>query len=152
MKTKDFQWSRHHVCCDLSIKDTDTGKQLLVALEGYFGPEIELLKWLWFMVINLNHNSASMLLEIIIFPCLTQILSFLTLCVPALQLPGSSHACSVSINTKHLRGWRCLIVLFGQMPPDSRLHNSQHLSRRAAEGPRTPCVLCSTHLTHSVSP
>lgn len=71
---------------------------------------------------------------------------------PGPQLPGSSLACSVSIHTEHLRGWRRLILLLGQMPPDSRLHDSQHLSRRAAEGPRPPCVLCSTHLAHSVPP
>lgn len=71
---------------------------------------------------------------------------------PGPQLPGSSLACSVSIHTEHLWGWRRLILLLGQMPPDSRLHDSQHLSRRAAEGPRPPCVLCSTHLAHSVPP
>lgn len=73
--------------------------------------------------------------------------------LPVLQLPGSSHACSISLHTEHLWGWCCLLLLFfGQMPPDPRLHNSQHLSRRAAEGPRTPCVLCSTHLAHLVPP
>lgn len=76
----------------------------------------------------------------------------LILSLPAPQLPGSSLACSVSINTKHLWGWRCLVLLLGQMPLDSRLHDSQHLSRGAAEGPRTPGVLCSPHLAHSVSP
>lgn len=77
---------------------------------------------------------------------------FLILSLPAPQLPGSSLACSISINTQHLGGWRFLILLFGQMPLDSRLHDSQYLSRRAAEGPRTPCVLCSAHLAHSVPP
>lgn len=74
------------------------------------------------------------------------------LSLPAPQLPGSSHACSVSIHTKHLRGRRRLLLLLGQVPPDSRLHHPQYLSRRAAEGPRPPCVLRSTHLAHPVSP
>ena len=71
----------------------------------------------------------------------------------SLQLSGPPHDCSVSLHAQHFRGRsRLLLLLFGQMPPDPRLNNPQHLSRGTAEGPRAPGVLSPTHFTHLVPP
>lgn len=71
----------------------------------------------------------------------------------SLQLSGPPHDCRVSLHAQHFWGRsRLLLFLFGQMPPDPRLNNPQHLSRGTAEGPRAPGVLSPTHFTHLVPP